>query len=458
VIIVKIEAKLWHNLPKSYVIRGQIFGLWASPCLDTNPNLMKILLISADKSLYTQCREILNTMEVSNWDLSTACEADCPAGADLYIWDGFDKVELPMELDQRTSRHLFLVHRNDAAKFYENLGAAEGTILLKPVTRASLAAFLGFAASASQERMFAASASQEGISMANSLRADRDEILQCLIQSNLRLQEYDQDRTNFLARAVHDFRTPLTATNGYCGLLLSEALGPLSTDQKDMLRRMQNSLKRLSRMASAMFELSVGRQVKTQPDLREGDISECIDQALHEINPFVQGKRLSLSVDLEPSPSALYLESGQIEQVLVNLLDNACKFVPKAGEIEIRGYPFFWERRSLRHSAAPLLERRYRESRLPNSYRVDVRDSGQRILSEHMENIFEEYTSYHGGQNRSGGGLGLAICRMIIRLHDGRVWAENTDQGPRFSFVIPIRSAVKSGPPQTDTRDHSEAW
>jgi signal transduction histidine kinase len=408
---------------------------------------MRITLISADGDLYTLCREILNNMAGYDWDLSIATQASCPTGADLYIWDGFGTIDLPRELDQRLCRHLFLVHRNDAGKFCHNLGGAEGTILLKPVTRASLSAFLGFAATASQERT----------SMTSSLRADRDEILQCLIQSNLRLQEYDQDRTNFLARAVHDFRAPLTATGGYCGLLLDGALGPLSKDQKEVLRRMQHSIKRLSRMASAMFELSVGRQVKVQPDLQEADIEECVEQALHEINPFADGKGVSISVDLEPVPGALYFEPGQIEQVLVNLLDNACKFTPRAGEIEIRGYPFFWERRSLRHSHTPLLERRDQDSRSPNTYRIDILDSGPRILHEHLENIFEEYTSYHGGRDRSGGGLGLAICRMIIKLHDGRVWAENTDHGPRFSFVIPVRTVGRSGMQETETRDCSEA-
>ena len=71
---------------------------------------------------------------------------------------------------------------------------------------------------------------------------------------------------------------------------------------------------------------------------------------------------------------------------------------------------------------------------------MDILDSGPRIPREHLGKIFEEYTSYAGGQDRSGGGLGLAICRMIITAHDGRVWAENTDHGPCFSFVLPVRS------------------
>ena len=420
----------------NFLVFGSVFWVSMSSATVKPCKTMKVVLVSSDADLYTLCREVLNDLGGYDWHLSVSSPANCPVDADLYIWDSQGEIDLPQGVDQRLCKHLFLVHRSDAARFCQDLGA-EATILLKPATRASLSAFLGFAASASQE----------GISKEHSLRADRDEILQCLIQSNLKLQEYDQDRTNFLARAVHDFRAPLTATSGYCGLLLTEALGPLGEDQKEVLRRMQHSVKRLSRMASAMFELSVGRLVKKRPDLRETDIAECIEQALHEINPFADGKRISISVDLDPAPATLYLEPGQIEQVLVNLLDNACKFTPRAGEIEIRGYPFFWERRSLHHSATALLERRSEDSGVPNAYRIDIRDSGPRIPREHLDHIFEEYTSYNGGQDRSGGGLGLAICRMIITLHDGRVWAENTDFGPQFSFVIPVRivDARKSG-------------
>src|SRR5664280_1608893 len=137
-------------------------------------------------------------------------------------------------------------------------------------------------------------------SIANSLRADRDEILQCLIQTNLKLQEYDQDRTTFLARAVHDFRAPLTAISGYCGLLLGEPLGPLTESQREVLRRMQHSTKRLSRMAAAMFQLSVGRHVKRRLDLQRGDIRECMEQALHEITPFADDKAIAITTDLAP--------------------------------------------------------------------------------------------------------------------------------------------------------------
>ena len=391
---------------------------------------MQVILISRDNNLYKMCREILTEFHGLDWHLVKVLPENCPPEGNFYIWDNPARIDLPPGIEQRFSKHLFLVPRSDVARFQENMGSAEAAILLKPVTRACLTAFLGLAASPFQDRA----------STVNALREDRDEMLQCLIQSNLQLQEYDQDRTNFLARAVHDFRAPLTATSGYCGLLLSEAVGPLSDDQKEVLRRMQHSTKRLSRMASAMFELSIGRHIKRQLDLRKGEIRDCVEQALHEVTPFADGKNIALTVDLEYTMGALYLEPSQIEQVLINLLDNACKFTPKNGSIEVRGYPFFWERRTMRHSPPHLAERRHGDSPVPNSYRMDIRGSGPGIPREHLGKIFEEYTSYAGGQDRSGGGLGLAICRMILSAHDGRVWAENTELGPRFSFVLPVRS------------------
>jgi signal transduction histidine kinase len=388
---------------------------------------MYVKLVSEDRDLYKLCRESLAEIPGHNWDVSAIGSQEHDDGSDLWLWDYHPAMALPEFTTHSPSKHLFLVHRKDLADF-RSRASAEAHILLKPVTRATLAAFLGLAVSAHDDRT----------SIANSLRADRDEILQCLIQTNLKLQEYDQDRTTFLARAVHDFRAPLTAISGYCGLLLGEPLGPLTESQREVLRRMQHSTKRLSRMASAMFQLSIGRHVKRPVDLQRGDIRECLEQALHEIAPFADDKAIAITTDLAGCDHPLYFEAGQIEQVLINVLDNACKFTPRAGAIELHGYPYFWERRTTRSSLPPVAERRRRTAPDPNTYRIDIRDSGNAIPPEHIDHIFEEYTSYAGGRDRSGGGLGLAISRMIITQHEGRVWAENTELGPMFSIVLPV--------------------
>ena len=221
---------------------------------------MNVGLISEDRELLKLCREVLAAIPDQAWSVTPAsADSDC-RGADLLLWDYVPGQPLPNLDSTAAPKHLFLVHRRDLEKFQAQTGAADTQVLLKPANRATLAAFL------------TAAAKVDLASLDHSLRADRDEILQYLIQANLKLQEYDQDRTTFLARAVHDFRAPLTAVSGYCGLLLAEPIGPLTENQREILTRMLKSTKRLSRMAAAMFQLSVGRHVKRRPDLQRGDI------------------------------------------------------------------------------------------------------------------------------------------------------------------------------------------
>jgi signal transduction histidine kinase len=192
-------------------------------------------------------------------------------------------------------------------------------------------------------------------------------------------------------------------------------------------------------MVRAMFELSIDRKPGKVEDLGPIDLKHCVDQALNEVGPTVAEKITRVTIDIaEPPAGALRGRDDQIQRLLINLLDNACKFTPKNGEIEIRAYPCFWERRRFASARPAGRERRQRQCRAHNGYRVDVRNSGKPILNQHLETIFEQYVSYSAGQDRPAGGLGLAICRMIANQHYGRIWAENTDRGPVFSLVLPV--------------------
>ena len=276
--------------------------------------------------------------------------------------------------------------------------------------------------------------------LVEALRVQRDEMLQFLILANLRLQENDRERNNFLARSVHDFRAPLTAISGYLTLLSEEEFGPLTPEQQTVLRRLLHCATRLARISDAMLQLSAPRNVVPRLNLEKADLRNCLDQALHEVALVLEDKRILIAAEIEPAPDGLLFEASLMEQTLVNLLDNACRFTPRDGRVEIRGYPFFWERRA---GQTTLLDRA-RERRAGqvngfNSFRVDVSDPGPRIPAEHIDRIFEEFTSYGGGLDRAGGGIGLAICRMILHRHQGRIWAESNPSGAVFSFVLPLQ-------------------
>lgn len=389
---------------------------------------MRVCVISRQRKLIALCRELLDGCGNGAWRLIPCDPGQPPQEADLYVWDYECGVDLsPLAVASQYGRHLLLIHRSDLVRLGELLRRGVCWILLKPVNAATLRSFL------EQSSKLAA--------RIESLQDDRDAILNCLLETNLRLQDYDQQRTNFLARAVHDFRAPLTALNGYCGLLLSQQLGPLAGAQIEVLRRMHRSIKRLSRIATATLELSTGRLLELRLERQEIDVQQCVDQALHEMLPLAEEKNLSINVSVEPPVKTLRADPMQIEQVLVNLLDNACKFTPKHGCVEIRGYSCFWNRRNPgvgQAWAGP--ERRTTSSLDPNVYRFEIADTGPQVPEPYLRHLFQEYTPYGGTRDRSGGGLGLAICRMIVKAHHGDIFAYNSTEGFTLGFILPYLS------------------
>ncbi len=395
---------------------------------------MKIRLISGDTELQRLCREALAGV-CGSCEFAAAPPNGEPPAADLCIWDFDPEMVVPQELDfDQEPKNIFLVHRKQLGALRDRFPMAALAVLLKPVNQPALRTFL-------EQALARYEANRPGNrdGAAGSAPSDREDFLQCLLQANLRLQEYDQERTNFLARAVHDFRTPLTAVSGYCGLLLSQQLGPLTHQQVEVLLRMHSSINRLSRLATGMLQLSTGRQLKKTPELRPDDIEACIQQAIHEVESLAEEKGIAISLHVESPPQALHFDRAQIEQVLINLLENACRFTPKYGSLEIDGCPVFWERRAPQVRCQTLhADHRVAISRVPNAFRIQVHDSGPGIPADQAEKIFEEYTSYAGGRDRSGAGLGLAICKTIVSAHQGRVWAEAGGEGAVFSFVLPL--------------------
>jgi signal transduction histidine kinase len=193
----------------------------------------------------------------------------------------------------------------------------------------------------------------------------------------------------------------------------------------------------LTRLAGGTLDLLTQGHVNRTPERREGDIAEALDQALQDVDPFLQDKQIEIDVQLDPVLGTLLFEPEQIQQVFMNLLENSSKFTPKDGRITIRGYAVH------RGEDTPETGVSEPQAKVGDGYRVDVRDSGPGVPAHLAEKVFEQYASYGGNGDRSGGGLGLAICRAIILSHGGVIWATPTHDGGCFSFVLPTNAAVK---------------
>lgn len=343
-------------------------------------------------------------------------------GADLYLWDYKPGLDVQgTVLLRKDAQHIVLA----SPEYLNLLGSIQNCvcILLKPVSSFTLKTVIDLALKTSQ-------ADKQAVE-AEALRTDRDRLLRYVLEVNLKLQEYDHERSNFLARVLHDFRTPLTALLGYCDLLAEGKLGAVTGAQREVLERMCYSTNRLARLAGGALELLSEGQFTKKANLREADVQEALNRALNDVDPLVNNKRLRLDTDIAPPEGVLFLEPEQMQQVLINLLENSCKFTPPGGVIQVRGYPFHYPDWPLPSASDPA-------SSSMNAYRVDVFDSGCGVPPDLAERIFEAYTSYPDSNDRAGVGLGLAICRAIIRAHHGIIWAIPAENGGKFSLILPV--------------------
>ena len=404
---------------------------------------MKVVLVSKDRALFDLCVSVLQEFSIPSLTLEAPDAEHEPA--DLRIWDlSATAHPTSKEIAKRSELgDIFVVSRKSLPEIQKFIPSDAFGLLLKPVKAPALRAFFSAALN-----WWASNRDGD----ADGIRDNRGDLFQALLEANLRLQESDQDRTNFLARALHDLRTPLTALQGYCDMLIQQKAGPLQPDQIDLLQRMQHGIGRLARGSKAMFELSVYHKTESKPNLIRTNIDTCVQNAINLIMPIADDKGIGISVDMEPPDTHLYLDPAAIEQVLVNLLENACKFTSRGGSVEITG------RTSYSDNPADGRLEQPSDGRIVPVYRIDIQDTGMGILPQHLTSIFEEYTSYAGARDRSGGGLGLAICKMLIEGHKGTIWAESSPAGTKISFALPARqNAISSQPGFPDTHSTSAA-
>ncbi|MEX2303511.1 MAG: HAMP domain-containing sensor histidine kinase [Bryobacterales bacterium] len=416
---------------------------------------MKIRLVSRDRSVEKLCREGLAKFCGAAWDLYLDPDGRMEEAVDLSIVD-LDALAEPYRKSEHSDRTVSILLYSEERLRAVRGPLPEATLLLKPLRRELFLTALGCAIEQQQTRESATqTGGQAGAPGSEGL------LLQQVLGASLELQRFHNRQMHFLERGLHDLRAPLTAIEGYNGLLLAERFGPLTAMQRENLGRMQHSISRLSRMATDIFRLSLGERGEEGLDLQPGDLADRVQQALRELMPLAGGKQIRLSDDIAAPAGPLHFDGAQIDSVLTNLLGNACRFTPRHGSITVCGYSVFWDRRRTEVHEAVEQDRRSQNVPQPNAYRVDIRDSGPGVPAEHLDSIFEPYTSYCGSRDRAGAGLGLAICRMVISSHRGRIFAEPAEHGAVFSFLLPFAeqpARPERLQPQTESDHPNAAW
>lgn len=291
-----------------------------------------INLISSDADVRHLCEQLLwSSSPERSMTLQTFCDspAEPPAGACIYDISGATSADVLARFDDLQT--IVIMDRKTLVNFGPEVLLPKCDILLKPLSRARLGLALDRLAGAS---------TQEKCVTGEPINSELEGFVQYLSRMSLQLQELDQDRSHFVARAAHELGNPLTSLAGYCDLMLERRLGPLSGQQETVLSRMRRSVSRLSAIVSSMHQLLSPGQTSTDlPLLSEVSYTDCLERAVQELTPFMVERRMELSLDLAPCSGPVCADPKQMEEVFINVLDNSCRFAPRGGMLKVAGYP-----------------------------------------------------------------------------------------------------------------------
>jgi signal transduction histidine kinase len=262
-----------------------------------------------------------------------------------------------------------------------------------------------------------------------------------LLQEYTELRERFLRTTNALASATHDLKTPLAILNGYVELLQSEKLGPLSERQREVLRDMQESGKRLQQFIQDFLTYSALETGGLRMQFEAGNINDCLSGVCRLWSGRFQEKALALYFLANDKLPIFPFDGPKLERVISNLLENSFKFTPQGGTVWLHAEPHMWERRAAEVPSSA--ERRRQNVTQPNAVKVSVSDTGPGIPPEFHLEVFDDFFRLPGTETQEGMGLGLAIARRLVQGMGGKIWVESDPGGGcKFSFLIPYKPAA----------------
>jgi two-component system sensor histidine kinase KdpD len=234
------------------------------------------------------------------------------------------------------------------------------------------------------------------------------------------LRQSDAVKSSLLSSVSHELRTPLTAIKSM--LFSLHAVGPHSRASAEVLTSIEEQVDYLNRLVGNLLDMSRLEAGTLQPHREWNVLEDLVEGALRRLDVFIKDR--PIDIQLGPDLPPISVDAVQIQQVLINLIENAVKFSSPGSPIRL---------------AASVSER---------DLEMSVTNTGQEIPSDQLEKIFERF--YRLGSTQSsrppGTGLGLAICKSIIEAHGGRISARSSGGETTFLFRLPFLNPMGEEP------------
>ncbi|EJY58430.1 two-component sensor, partial [Pseudomonas aeruginosa CIG1] len=224
---------------------------------------------------------------------------------------------------------------------------------------------------------------------------------------------FERVRSEFVLRASHELRTPVTGMQMAFSLLRERLDFPAESREADLIQTVDEEMSRLVLLINDLLNFSRYQTGMQKLELASCDLVDLLTQAQQRFIPKGEARRVSLQLELGDELPRLQLDRLQIERVIDNLLENALRHSSEGGQIHLQA------------------------RRQGDRVLIAVEDNGEGIPFSQQGRIFEPFVQV--GRKKGGAGLGLALCKEIIQLHGGRIAVRSQPgQGARFYMLLPV--------------------
>ena len=235
-----------------------------------------------------------------------------------------------------------------------------------------------------------------------------------LEQEKQLISELEQLRNNFVSLISHDLKTPIAKIQAICDRLLS---GQVANEVKEGLLSLRKESSELHRYIQSILQISRLEAGPVQLRRDASDLNEMVENVLAQLKPLFEDRKQTVERQLEPMFS-IEVDSVMIQEVVLNLVENAIKYTPDGGQIQVQ------------------------TQEVEDKVIFSVKDNGPGISKADQEHIFEKF--FRGQAQLSpikGTGLGLFLVKYFVELHGGEVFLESeVGKGTRVGFTLPLQA------------------
>jgi signal transduction histidine kinase len=259
------------------------------------------------------------------------------------------------------------------------------------------------------------------------------------------LERANRVKSEFLANISHEVRTPLNHVLGFTQLVVDQRAGDLNPKQKEYLSFVMESGRHLLELINDILDLAKVESGKLALEPAELRLKDLLEGSLQMLGLKAAEKNIRMVSRVENAGRTLKADDLRLRQVLNNLLANAVKFTPRGGTITLASRDLSGKEVNALLTASPVGAGSAAQPWIVppqgSFVEISVRDTGIGLLPQDLHRIFDRFEQVDSSSARrfQGTGLGLALCRQLIELHGGVIWAESPGphQGSTFRFILP---------------------